>query len=292
MKLSFSALVGVVIVAVLASAATIKIMVPANSSAAAKSESAYERVMRTGVLRCGYGVWYPYFDKDPNTGAITGFSADATEAVGQALNIKIEWTEETPWGGAEAMKTGRIDAFCSGIWANPDRAKVMDFTIPIAYQTVDAYARPNDLRFDNNIAAINNPDVTISTIDAEMTSFIAKEDFPKAKTASLTALSGSAELLLNVTTGKADVTFIDAVTAGQFLEKNPNSLRRIPNARPIRLFPLAVIVIPPDQDRLRQVLDVTTRFLILNGTMEKIIQKYDPEGSMLMRVAVPYAAKN
>ena len=30
-------------------------------------ESAYDRVLRTGVLKCGYSVWPPYYTQDPNT---------------------------------------------------------------------------------------------------------------------------------------------------------------------------------------------------------------------------------
>lgn len=30
--------------------------------------SVYDRIMRTGTIRCGYGLWSVYLNKDPNTG--------------------------------------------------------------------------------------------------------------------------------------------------------------------------------------------------------------------------------
>ena len=42
------------------------------SQVEAKKETAYERVTRTGVLRCGYATWPPNVMKDPNTGKVSG----------------------------------------------------------------------------------------------------------------------------------------------------------------------------------------------------------------------------
>lgn len=51
------------LLAVIAAFATVKLTMPAGITATPK-ETAYERVMRTGVLRCGYGAWAPFVLKD------------------------------------------------------------------------------------------------------------------------------------------------------------------------------------------------------------------------------------
>ncbi len=33
----------------------------------AHAETTYERVMRTGIIKCGYMLWPPYFDMDLTT---------------------------------------------------------------------------------------------------------------------------------------------------------------------------------------------------------------------------------
>jgi ABC-type amino acid transport substrate-binding protein len=57
-------------------------------------ESAFDRILRTQTIRCGYVVYPPSIIKDPNTGRLSGIFYDITEKMGERLNLKIEWTEE------------------------------------------------------------------------------------------------------------------------------------------------------------------------------------------------------
>lgn len=45
----------------------------ASAWAGDAKESAYDRVMRTGTIRCGYFIWPPGFSIDPNVGKRSGF---------------------------------------------------------------------------------------------------------------------------------------------------------------------------------------------------------------------------
>ena len=59
-------------------------------------ESAYDRVMRTNEIRCGYGIYAPWIQKDLVTGEIKGVMADVAEAVAKQLDMKLVWGEESP----------------------------------------------------------------------------------------------------------------------------------------------------------------------------------------------------
>lgn len=50
-------------------------------------ESAYDRVMRTNEIRCGYGIYAPWIQKDLVTGEIKGVMADVAEAVAKQLDM-------------------------------------------------------------------------------------------------------------------------------------------------------------------------------------------------------------
>lgn len=255
-------------------------------------ESAYARVMRTGTLRCGYADWAPLIIKDPNSGAISGIAHDYLEALGSALNLKIDWSEEIGWGDfPAALESGRIDAFCAGAWPNSSRARQIDFTQPILYQPIYAYGRADDMRFDNNLDAINNTDTIIATIDGEMSSLIAAKDFPQAKTLQLTQLSSVSESFLNVINKKADVEFTDPASFAEYAAKNPDKLRRIPSKIPLRVFgvPLAIA---RGQDEFRDMINTSTTELLASGTIEKIIKKYEQYPGTLLRVAPPYILAN
>jgi ABC-type amino acid transport substrate-binding protein len=128
---------------------------------AAKPETAYERVMRTGVLRCAYGLWEPSVMRDPNTGQLSGFIYDFMQEVGKALNLKVEYNLEVPWDTiAVALKSGKADAHCAGVWATPLRGRGLAFSEPLFFSPTVAFARIDDNRFDYHLELANTPDVT------------------------------------------------------------------------------------------------------------------------------------
>jgi len=247
---------------------------PLNKAEAEKKETAYERVMRTNVLRCGYGVWAPGLVKDPQTGQLSGIFHDYLEAIAAHTGIKVEWTTEVGWGDyPTALNSGRIDAMCFGAWPKATIAKENLFTKPVYYLPVYAYVRADDTRFDNDLSRANAADITISTMDAELSGEIAAASFENAKTISVPQLSPQSLLLLNVALKKADITFTDAWTAADYISKNPGQLKQVANMKPLRLFghtlPLAM-----GEQNLLAMLNTATDEIVGTGEMDAIIQKY------------------
>ncbi len=266
-----------------------KIIAPAT---AAKHESAYERVMRTRTIRCGYALWAALIEKDPNTGKLSGIFPDYMEALGQATGLKIEWTAELGFGDfITALDTSRIDVMCSGTWTNAKRGMNVQFITPISYQGVVAWVREGDTRFDNNLAAINEPSVKVLAVDGASSHEIAETFYPRAELVSLPQLTAAAEALMNVVDKKADVVFTDHFTASQFLKTNPGTLRAVPAAYPVKLFgnPLAIRMNEP---ALKALLDNATMELMNTGVIERILQKYETVPGTFYRAALSYVPNN
>jgi ABC-type amino acid transport substrate-binding protein len=254
----------------------------------APKESTYDRVMRTQTIRCGYLLWNPVLIKDPNTGQLSGIFYDYLEGLGKALHLKIEWTEEMGWGDfPAALRSGRIDAMCAGGWANSTRARVIDFVRPIFYQTMYAYARVDDKRFDNNLGAINDPSVTIITVEGATGSVVAAQDFPKAKNMQLPEMTSFADSFVSLVGGKGDVVITQSSTGIQYDAANPGKIRRIPATAPLRFFGTR-IAIDAGQERFRRMLDFASDEMLASGEIEKIIEKYDNNPDSILRVALPY----
>jgi ABC-type amino acid transport substrate-binding protein len=254
-----------------------------------KKENAFERVMRTGTIRCGYGIWAPGLTKDPKTGELGGIFYDYLNALGKHAGLKVEWTGEIGWSDfPAALNEGRVDAICFGAWPKAPVAREVEFTKPIYFLPVDAYARAGDDRFDHAQEKIDSPDVTISVMDGEISTLLATQNFPKAKTFSIPQLSGSSNLLLNVTTGKADLTFTDAWTAADFMKVNPGKIKRVPLNAPLRLFG-HTIPVAQRENTFVNFLNAATDELINTGELDAIIKKY--EGDMpgvLLHLPRPY----
>ena len=131
-----------------------------NHSINEKKETAYERVMRTGTIRCGYALWPPnILNKDPNTGKLFGALYDITEKAAANLSLKVVWAEETGWGTwPEGLNSGRFDVFCSTGWHIAATGRSVRFVpTPIFYNPVYGYARINDMRFNDDAMAANSP---------------------------------------------------------------------------------------------------------------------------------------
>ncbi len=257
-------------------------------SFAADKEPVYDRVMRTGTIRVGYLSSPPGVIRDPNTGKMSGIAVEALERAAANLQLKVEYVEEVQWGTMiEGLQTGRYEVAMM-CWADAARARQADFSVPLFYSAVNAYARPDDKRFANGLeAAMKDPSVRIATVDGDVTETIAKSRFPGARTVSLPQNADIAQLMLSVTTKKADVDFEEAASAQYFLQHNPGSIRNVTPDKPVGICP-NVLVYPRDQYAFKAMLDHAFEELIDLGYIDRLIRQYEPFPGALLPPAPPY----
>ena len=261
---------------------------PSASSEKAAKESVYARVMRTGVLRCGYLIYPPETIKDPNTGKLSGFIVEITEEAARQLGWKVEWAAEVGFQDMfEGLNTGRYDALCVGIYEKPDRAKQAMFTIPIDYGVTYTVVRADDARFDGSLDPINDPKIKIAQIDGEISQVIARDVFPKAEPYALSSLSDVSLLAETVADKKADVSFMTIANARTYMENIPGKLK-ILRKIPSRVYPSGLMAVPNGEYGLKYLIDATTRDLLESHFVERTIRKYDPNLETYLMLAKPY----
>ncbi|MGE3770073.1 MAG: substrate-binding periplasmic protein [Bdellovibrionales bacterium] len=248
-------------------------------------ESAYDRVMRTGTLRCGYFLWPKFVDKDPNTGALSGIAFDVAESVAQKFGLKVEWTEVAIGSEVEALQTTKVDAICAANGPfNWKSAAYEDFVTPFAKFRIDVYGRANETRFKIP-ADLNSPDVTFSALDGDLSTVYAVESFPQAKMLSLPNMADPSLLVLNVIDNKADVVLVDPVTVSMTEAQYPGAIKPL-FARPYGFIPTGMSV-GKNQHALLQMLNQGMEILFDVGIMDKILDKYDPERKLAVRRDAP-----
>jgi polar amino acid transport system substrate-binding protein len=247
--------------------------------------------MQQGKIRCGYVLYTPGCLKDPNTGKLSGIGIDTLELVAKNLGLRVEWTEEVGWGSMiEGLQTSRYDMVATPVWTNANRARLADFSNSLFYSPIFAYIKRGDKRFSGqDLDKINSDRYSIATIDGETAEIIAREDFPKAKTVSLPQLTDLSQLVLTVSSGKADVTFMEPASAADFIKHNPNAVEALNTQRPIRVFPNCWMF-KRGQMEFKNMIDTALNQLINSGTVDKIIGKYEPAPHTLFRDALPYQA--
>ncbi len=280
MKLT-SRILTIILTAVLA-AGIVRYVLPSNQQATVSSETAYDRIMRTNTIRCGYTLYEPFVRKNPNTGEFSGVIVDLMSEIGQLLNFKIEWTEEVGWATAvEGLRTKRYDVMCVGYWRQSLEAKYLFYTVPFQYSKVGVIVRSDDHRFDKNLDTINQPNIRIVSSDGELASAIAKRDYPRAHLQEAPNMTDFTQRLEDIAANKADVTFIDDAITAKYLKSNTYKVRRL-DTPPIRIFQNTLAF--SQDEKLKSLLDSVVMELIDNGVMDKIIDKYDPDRKMFMRV--------
>jgi ABC-type amino acid transport substrate-binding protein len=261
---------GIVITALVFAVMTARPNIPASTS----PETTYARILKTGKIRCGYFVAPPGIIKDPNTGKLSGYAYDITNAAAEKLGLSVDWSQEVDFGTmTQGLLDRRYDAVCSGVWDTAGRAREADFSIPFAYTPVMAYVRANDKRFDDNPGAINNPDVKIAVIDGENAQQIARISFPHAALSPLPQLAGVSGLLMEVASGKADMTFTYPDNFLSFEAQNPGVLRPVAMDRPLRAFGNTLMIAKNAGD-LKSALDAAIRELLNEGTVDHILNNY------------------
>jgi len=244
-------------------------------AASAETASTYQRVLDSGVIRCGYVNWKPYYYKDPNTNVPAGINFDIMNEIAKTLDLKVEWTEEIGWGTiGEGFKTGRYDAVCTSMWPDAGKYKNLSLSVPFFYSAPTAYVRVDDKRFDGHAERINKPDTKIAVIDGALTYNLAKQAFPQAQLVALPQMVDNAEYLLTVETKKADIAIMDPDEIKTYMQSNPGKLRPVSNVAPARVLP-HVMAFPANEPQFTAMMNAALQVLIDNGFMTEMRKKYE-----------------
>lgn len=251
----------------------ILLSLPAYAAESAQ-ESAYDRVIRTGVLKCGYLLYPPLLMKDAKTGEMSGVAYDLVKEIASRLSLKVEWTEEV---GTDVMlqglETGRYDAFCLPMFASSARARVAYFTDPVFFATTYVVTAANDHRFDQNPMLLNDPQYKIASLEGEASSILARQRFSKATSHSVPQIQGYSFVLKDVAIGKADATISDLISITDYNKENSEKLKVLKPA----LFKHELAFALPRDISLKLMFDTTIHEMLTEEWVELTLAKKYPD---------------
>jgi ABC-type amino acid transport substrate-binding protein len=257
------------------------------SAHAADKESAYDRVMRTGVLKVGYTVWPPYQIQDPNTGKISGISAEYVDIIRKILDLKIEWVPLTGLGTqVEGLKRGMYDVVVNDGPYVFTMIKFIDFSEPVFYAPVFAYRRDDDKRF-HSLKDLNSPDVRFVGLDGDLSVDLVNRFYPKAKLDTLPASTDPGMMMTNIRTGKEDVAIIDPGSVNTFNKNNKHGLAIISPNTPVAVYPIGFSLMK-DDGKLLTLINGAVAAMHNTNTVDPILKKWLPEKGAYYPVAKNY----
>ena len=245
------------------------------------------RVRDSHTLRAAYINYPPSMTVDPNTKALGGIMPQVMSEAAKAMGLDLKYTEETTFASmVDSLENEHADVVVSGIWPSSTRALRADFSRVVYYSPVYAYVRSSDARLDGKLASLGGGQLRIATIDGELSSIVARSDFPAAPAVSLPQQSDVAQLLLQLSSNKADVTFVAPAIADAFLAKNPGSIRRVANAAAVRLFPNTFLFRKGDT-ALRDAVNIALVELTNSKKLSAIVRPFDEDGTRFILPDVP-----
>jgi L-cystine transport system substrate-binding protein len=257
-------------------------------------ETAFDRIVKTNTLRCGYAIATPWLMMDPTTDKLTGVDVDVIDLVAKKIGVKIDWVEETGWGVAEqGLMTGRYDMLCGSVCIDPRRNRAATYSVPFLDMPFLAVVRMDDTRFDNlpnPLKLVNDPNIRIGLKDGHISEFIVNEQFPQAQKVYGNDISDDTDFLEMLKTKKVDVAFSGQSTIDLYNEHNPDSkVKSIGAAR----FCNGAFMMPLGDSRLKDMMDNAIMELNSSGQLREILTKWmktdDP--NYVRAPAKPYGDK-
>ena len=275
MEKNWSKIIGIIVLVVIVSFITVKLV--GSSTTSSNQDSVASKVLSSGEIRIGYIMYSPFLYKDETTGKLTGLSYDIVEAAAKNLGLKTNWVEEAGWGTAfEGLTAKRYDILGTQIWPNSARAREGVFSIAPFSSVLYPYVKAGDTRFSADLSKLNSDKVTIVTTDGDIAVSIANTDYPLAKLSTLPQMSSTAETLLNITSGKADVTFLEPAAVALYSKSNPGKIDRANNT-PVRMFG-DVFGFARGEESMASMWNVALGELQNDGTITRILAKYNVSG--------------
>lgn len=276
----------IVLLAVVLSVLAVKLLDSDNG--ASSGESAFERVMRTGVIRCGYYVFPPVTYRDPNTKELSGWAVDMMNSVAEKADLKLEWTEEVNFANwTEALQTGRFDAMCAPIFAELPLLRSFAVTDPIAFAGLHPLVRLEDKRLmAGGMDEFNKAETRFVVQDGSGLGVLTREVFPNATIKQYPMMMDGPTLLQEIIGNKADVILLDKNAEIMYNRINGKVFHLRDDLPAVKLQPFVLVVNRGDAD-LKAFLDFAIMDMIVTGQMDRIIAEWEPEKGTFLRVAKP-----
>ena len=191
------------------------------SASAQTSESYWQGVQKSGVLRCGAAVAPPYVMRNPSTGEYSGFFADLCKDFAAVLKVKPQFVDTT-WDNIVAgLQSGKWDMSLA-LNRTPTRAMAINFSsAAMQYQISMVYNKTNK-KIPGGMKSVADVDKAGVTLAVMSGSAQDKAISAAVTKATILRLPTNDETRLALTAKRADMV-VDASDTNQLLvQSNPD----------------------------------------------------------------------
>ena len=242
---------------------------PCPASGDALSDMRKAGRLRWGGDQEGGGPYVFPQDKDPSK--VTGFEVDLANRIGEYLKLRPEFTQGQWDRMPDMLRTSKIDAILNGYEFTPERAEVMDATIPYYVYGLQLIARTDNARI-NSWADLKTgkgaSKVRIGVLDGSAAEMYSRSFCGDA--CDVVSYDGNTDTMREVETGKLGATVEDTPVASFYAPRFP-ALRRV--GGPVQRG-YYVIYVRKGETALLHAFNEAIVLMQRNGDLERIYRKY------------------
>jgi polar amino acid transport system substrate-binding protein len=181
---------------ILAALAGLTLTLPLATAGQAKS---LDDILSAGTIRIGINPNFPNMSVRDDKGEWSGFDIEVGNAIAEKMGVKVEWVPTETAQRVPFLVSDRIDLSLGALTRNSERAKLIDFTVPLHTEVLAVLA--TDKVEGDTWEALNRDGVTLANMRGNWTVDWITENMPKVK---LELVDNIADTVRLVAQGRAD----------------------------------------------------------------------------------------
>ena len=241
--------------------------VVALAAAAADAEArSLDDILSAGTIRIGINPNFPNMSTRNDAGEWQGFDIDVGNAIAEKLGVEVEWVPTETAQRVPFLVADRIDLSLGALTRNVERAKLIDYTVPLHTEVLAVLA--TDQIEGDSWQDFNREGVTLANMRGNWTVDWINENMPNVE---LELVDNIADTVRLVGQGRADAIVENVDFFMGFTENYPDVNWRVVE-EPI-FVAYCAIGVAQGNDNLKEALNIALFDLhssdMVNETWEK-----------------------
>lgn len=212
---------------------------------------------------------FPPFDTTDENGELDGFDVDLMNAIAEDQGFEIEWTQLGFDGLIPALESKQIDIIASGMWASPERAKIVDFSTTY-YDSGLVLAVKAD---NNSIAGAESltSEMKVAAQIGTSSADLVQQWEDEGKIAEAKIYDKVNEAVMDLQNGTVDALLNDKPVTTEYMSKQPGKIKIVGDILNEESYGFAV---NKENTELLDMINEGLQNAIDNGTYDQLLAKW------------------
>lgn len=176
-----------------------------------------DQVLSAGELRVGVNPNYPPTSLYNDKNELVGFDVDVSNKLASMLGVKLTLVTVDPAARIPFLTSDKVDVSMGALTRTPDRAKLVDFTVPI--NTEGMAVLTTEAQPYKGVGDMDDPAVTFVEVRGTTPVAFIQQQLPKAK---LLLLSDWPDAFRAISDGRATAVIADSSFFGEQIKTFPD----------------------------------------------------------------------